>query len=118
MEPPESIQRTRRLDNKTLTNILQEIQKWKEIPNEWKQGAVVHIYKNIGDVKECENYRPICLTQIAYKIWPIIITRRLAQVLHLLTGPNQFGYKRGVATMGAVKNRTIPKRRRGARKSY
>ena len=66
-----------------------------EIPSEWKQGAIVQIYKNNGGVNEFQNYRPICITQIVYKIWTILITRRLAKILHITTGTNQYGYKQG-----------------------
>ena len=60
---------------KPITDILQEIQKCQELPPEWKQGEVVHIYKNKGSAQECKNYRPICLALIEYKIRPIIIAR-------------------------------------------
>jgi len=45
------------------------------MPNEWGIGAVVYIFKK-GDPQHCNNYRPICLLQIAYKIWTKILTNR------------------------------------------
>jgi len=72
------------------------------VPPEWKEGVIVHIYKQKGDIHECQNYRPICLKKIAYKIWPILIARRLSKILHLLTGTNQYGYKQGLSTIDAL----------------
>ena len=51
---------------------------------------------------ECGNYRPICLTQIIYKIWPGLITRKLTNIMHILARNNQFGYKEGVSTIDAI----------------
>jgi len=85
-----------------ITEIMTKIQQGDKAPPEWKLGTVVHIYKNKGDIHECKNYRPICLTQIAYKIWPILITRRLAKILHALANINQYGYKQGLSTLDAI----------------
>ena len=63
---------------------------------------MVHIYTNKGDAHECENYRPICLAQIIYKIWPKLITRKLIRILHLLTGTTKYGYKQGLSTLDAI----------------
>ena len=69
---------------------------------------MVHIYKNKGGAHECENYRPICLAQIIYKIRPGPIARKLIRLLHLLTGTTQYEYKQVLCALGAiVKNRTI-----------
>jgi len=87
---------------KPLTNILNKIHAGEPLPPDWLNGAVVHIYKNKGDAHECKNYQPICLTQIIYKIWPILITRNLIQILHLMTGIQQYGYKQGLSTLGAI----------------
>jgi len=57
---------------KPMTKILNKIHQGDEIPPEWKNGAIVHIYKQKGDIHETKNYRPICLTKIAYKIWPTL----------------------------------------------
>jgi len=81
---------------------MQKIQKGDQISPEWKQGAIAHIYKDKGSINECKNYRPICLTQIAYKIWSILITTRISKIPHLITGINQLGYKHGLSTLGAI----------------
>ena len=58
-----------------LTKILQKIQQGDQLPPEWTQGTMVHICKNKGNIRGRKNYRPICLTQISYKIRPIIETK-------------------------------------------
>jgi len=58
-----------------LTTILQKIQNGDQLPPEWTQGTVVHIYKNKGDIRGRKNYRPIFLAQLEYKIWPIMETK-------------------------------------------
>lgn len=85
-----------------LTDMINEIKNGKQLPTTWKNGAVVHIYKNKGGGKECDNYRPISLLQIAYKIWPSLIAQRLAKILRILTSNNQYGYKNNVSTIDAI----------------
>ena len=63
---------------------------------------IAYIYKNKGEIHECENYRPICLTQIAYKIWPELHKERLGKILHLATATSEYGYKQGRSTHGAI----------------
>ena len=60
--------------------------------------------KQRGAPAECGNYRPICLTQIIYKIWSGQITRKLTKIAHILTSNNQFGYKEGISTIDAIIN--------------
>ena len=38
-----------------ITTIMQKIQQGDKIPPGWTQGAVSHIYKNKGDIRECKN---------------------------------------------------------------
>ena len=90
------------MDNATAEKITNKIHRGGTLPPEWSKGAIIHIYKQKENIRECQNYRPICLTQIAYKIWPIVITRALAKETHLLTGNNQFGYKQGKSTIDEI----------------
>ena len=85
-----------------LTIMLNHIKNGQQLPKTWKNGAVVHIYKNKGDEKECDNYRPICLLEIVYKIWSNLVTKRLSQILHIITSNNQYGYKEKNSTIDAI----------------
>ena len=85
-----------------LTTMLNHIKNGQQLPKAWKNGAVVHIYKNKGDEKECDNYRPISLLEIVYKIWSNLVTKRLAHILHIITSNNQYGYKEKNSTLDAI----------------
>jgi len=86
---------------KPIMQILNKIKNRDKLPPEWTQGTMVHIYKK-GDAHECKNYRPICLTQIIYKIWSKLITGKLIQIIHLLTDQTQYGYKPGLSTLDTI----------------
>ena len=72
--------------------MLNRIKNGTHLPKARGNGAVVHI-QNKGGEKECGNYRPIILLEIVYEIWPSLVTKRLAQILHIITSNNQYGYK-------------------------
>ena len=61
-----------------ILQIMNNITHGKEIPGQWAEGAILHIDKK-GRTRECENYRPIFITQIIYKIWCKLQTNRLAK---------------------------------------
>ena len=50
----------------------------------------------------CGNYRPICLTQIIYKIWSGLIARKLTKIMHIITSNNQYEYNEGISTANAI----------------
>ena len=81
---------------------MNEIKDGAELPKDWAEGAIVHIYKNKGEIDECASYRPICLTQIIYKIWSQLLTKRLSKILHSITSTHQFGYKTSLSTADAI----------------
>ena len=72
------------------------------MPQTWVEGTMVHIYKNKGEIDECISYRPICLTQIAYKIWPHLIAKKLATIMQIITNRTQYGYKTNLPTIYAI----------------
>ena len=66
------------------TSIVEELHKlftliWEEgeVPQEFKDAEVVHLYKNKGDQKDCNNHRGISLLCIAGKIFARLILNRL-----------------------------------------
>ena len=100
--PAEAYQACSKFVIGAITQIINNMNQGKKPPKDWLEGAVVYLYKNKGDAKECNNYRPICLIQIAYKIWAKIVTNRLSAILTLATSNNQFGYKRKSSTIDAL----------------
>jgi len=81
---------------------MNQINEGEKLPEEWAEGAIVHIYKNKGSPEDCNAYRPICLTQLIYKVWSQLITRRLANITHIITSKNQYGYKEKLPTVDAI----------------
>ena len=43
----------------TITNMMNLLKNGAEMPEEWTEGAIVHIYKNKGNPNNCDSYRPI-----------------------------------------------------------
>ena len=78
---------------------------WKEklVPTSWKHAFVSTIYKNKGRVHICDNYRPISLLCVAYKIMASLILKRLqdAGAERRLTA-TQFGFCRERGTTDAI----------------
>ena len=62
----------------------------------------VYINKNKGDSGERKSYRPTCLTQLVYNVWPGLVTRTLTKIMHILIVNNQFGYKQGAPAADAL----------------
>ena len=77
--PGEAYRATREWATKPITKIMNLIKNGNPIPEKWTEGTIVYIYKEKGDAGECENYRPICLAQIIYKIWSGLIARKLTK---------------------------------------
>jgi len=66
------------------------------LPDEWHHADVTAIYKK-GPVKSCENYRPISLICVAYKIFASLLLKRLQSA-----GSPQFGFRRGRGTNDGI----------------
>ena len=84
-----------------LIQIANNILTGQTMPGRWADVAVVHIRKKPSTTL-CNNYRPIFLTQIIYKIWPKLQTQRLSHIMHLLTSNIQYGYKNGLSAIDAI----------------
>ena len=54
-----------------------------------------------------QNYMPICLTQIEYKIWPTMHTGKLIRNLHLMTGTENMATDKDSPRWLQYKNRTM-----------
>ena len=52
---------------------------WNEeaVPEDWKQSIISTIYKNKGALDTCDNYRPVSLLCVAYKLMAALILKRL-----------------------------------------
>ena len=74
----------------------------KSIPEDWHSQRVALIFKK-GDPAECGNYRPICLLNAAYKIFAMILLKRLLGAgADARVSPAQFGFRRNRGTEDAL----------------
>ncbi|MEW8544141.1 MAG: reverse transcriptase family protein, partial [Candidatus Thiodiazotropha sp.] len=74
------------------------------IPSAWTEGCIIPIYKNKGNTKDPENYRPITLLSCFGKLFTAIINARLqtyAQEFDVI-GENQTGFRKNYSTMDNV----------------
>ena len=82
------------LCNKTLLG--------KCVPDSWHLQHVALIYKKC-DPADCGNYRPICLLNAAYKVFAMVLLKRLLQAgADERVFPTQFGFRRRRGTEDAL----------------
>ena len=77
--PIEAIMVVAELKPELLTYILQRIMA-NGIPDSWKKSKLIPIFKNKGDILECNNYRGIKLMSYFMKLWERIIEARLREI--------------------------------------
>ena len=77
-----------------------DIYEQEKIPTEWRDSVILPIYKEKGDIQDCENYRGIKLRSHYMKIWEGIIDRRLREETTI--GDEQFGFMPGRGTTDAI----------------
>ena len=74
------------------------------LPDFWLEGAIRPIYKNKGDSKSPENYRPITILSCFGKLFTPILNARLNKFLdaHNILEENQAGFRAGYSTMDHI----------------
>ncbi|CAL5400242.1 unnamed protein product [Camellia sinensis] len=83
-----------------LTRLFSKILLTRNMPDEWRKSILVPIYKNKGDVQNCNNYRGIKLMCHIMKVWERVMERRLRDITEV--SENQFGFMPGRSTMEAI----------------
>ena len=68
------------------------------------EGAKRPIYKNKGDAKSPENYRPITILSCFGKLFTSVLNARLNKLLdaHTILEENQAGFRAGYSTMDRI----------------
>jgi hypothetical protein len=86
-----------------LTNLFEVIWSEGQVPKDYKDGTIVHLYKRKGDRTSCDNHRGITLLSVAGKILARVILLRLKDhVEHIQLLPeSQCGFRsnRGTTDM-------------------
>ncbi|BHF68277.1 hypothetical protein SprV_0301131000 [Sparganum proliferum] len=78
-----------------LTAFFQEIWRQGEVPQDFKDATIVHLYKRKGNRQVCDNHRGISLLNIAGKIFARILLNRLNDHLEQgLLPESQCGFRR------------------------
>ena len=74
----------------------------REVPEPWHEALVAAIFKK-GDVAKCENYRPVSLLSVGYKIFAAILLNRLKDGgAEGRVWATQFGFKSRHGTADAI----------------
>ena len=71
-------------------------------PKDWLVARIVMIFKK-GDPAACDNYRPISLLSVSWKIFGSMLRNRLAEAgIDGLLWPSQYGFRTGRSTRDAM----------------
>lgn len=81
--------------------LIQQVWNEETMPEEWKQGLIIPIYKK-GDRRDCKNYRGITLLNVIYKIFSILIYNRLVVYGEREVSEYQCGFRTGRSTMDNI----------------
>nr|VZH90231.1 unnamed protein product [Spirometra erinaceieuropaei] len=86
-----------------LTALFQEMWRQGEVPQDFKDATVVHLYKRKGNRQVCDNHRGISLLNIAGKIFARILLKRLNNHLEQgLLPESQCGFRRHRGTTDMI----------------
>ncbi|WMV36648.1 hypothetical protein MTR67_030033 [Solanum verrucosum] len=83
-----------------LTGLFNVIFKTAKMPDEWRWSTMVPLYKNKGDIQNCNNYRGIKLLSHTMKIWERVVEMRVRRGVSI--SENQFGFMPGRSTTEAI----------------
>jgi sorting nexin-29 len=79
------------------------IQIWEQeqVPDDWNVRLIFPIFKK-GDRTECRNYRGITLLNVAYKIFPTVLARKLSPYSEEILDGYQCGFHLGRSAIEKV----------------
>ena len=83
-----------------LWDLIIKIEEQEHMSDEWRESVLVPIYKEKGDVQECQNYRGIKLLSHTMKIWERIADKMVRGEVEV--AEEQFGFMPGRGTTNAI----------------
>jgi len=83
-----------------LTELFNVIFRTAKMPKEWRVSTVIPLYKNKGDIQDCNNFSGIKLLSHTMKLWERVIDRRIREGVEI--SENQFGFMPGRSTIKAI----------------
>ena len=84
-----------------IYNLILKIWNNEQIPEEWTEGIICPIFKK-GDRRLCNNYRPITLLNVVYKIFAILLHNRICTVVEHKIGEYQMGFRPNRSTIDNI----------------
>ena len=76
-----------------LKEALNKITDEEKIPGIWRKGILIPIFKNTGDIMNCENYRDIKPMCHSMKLYERVYENRLRNIVSI--SDEQFGFVKG-----------------------
>ena len=97
----------------TLCKLFNSIMITETIPSAWRDSVLVPIFKEKGDIQECNNFRGIKLLSHTFSIWERVLDKRVRECTDIHA--SQFGFMPGRSTTDAIFNlkQTIEQYREG-----
>ncbi|XP_070008568.1 uncharacterized protein [Nicotiana sylvestris] len=83
-----------------LTRLFNVIFRTKKMPEEWRSSTMVPVYKNKGDIQNCNNYRGIKLFSHTMKVWERVVELRVRRNVSI--SENKFGFMSECSTTEAI----------------
>ena len=84
-----------------LTELLQEVWKTRQIPQEWKDATLVPLHKKT-DKKICDNYHGVALLSVPGKALALVLLERLQTIIEPQLLEAQCGFQRGRGTVDQI----------------
>jgi len=76
------------------------------LPSEWRRNRIKVLFKS-GNTAQPENYRPIVVIPILYKIFSMLLNRRLEPILDAQQSMDQAGFRKGFTTADHMHTATM-----------
>ena len=64
---------------KWLIELFNVIFRYAKMPKEWRFSTTISLYKNKGDIQDCNHYKGIKLLSHTMKLWERVIEKRLGK---------------------------------------
>ena len=84
-----------------LTELLQEIWRTRQVPQEWKDATLVPLHKK-KNKKICDNYRGVALLNVPSKVLALILLERLQAIIEPQLLEAQCGFRKGHGTVDQI----------------
>jgi hypothetical protein len=84
-----------------IHRLIHNIWKTETLPTQWNKGIICLIYKR-ADRLNCNSYRPIMLLNVAYKLYAILLNKRLSEIIENKLGDYQMGFRPNRSTIDNI----------------